>query len=382
MGLNDQADADTLEQGQDDASITGQDGTVAPDVEPEHSEGNPTIDEQIDQIGGIEDWDAMREQAVAEMPGANIADSNRDEPPSADNEPNDEPEQPQPSGDTPKPTADDPANPQGDETENPDPNEEEEPPSPSSKRYRVRSEDPVELRAFELKARNPDMHIDECIAKAKAEASLNRRDNQPDGGEDDQGVMPDTVEATEARIAELEQERKTAMIDDLDFERADELSAEIRKLDRHASDLQYRGKQQEAEAEAADHNQYVEAFEQSKNKAIELYPFVTETGEETARMDEIDAQLRENGDPLYDDPNKPLIVAQMVARERGIAPKGKSTKADYPPKSGTPPRKNNPVQPANPQARTAPPKSNEEQLDEQLERIKGPLDWEAAMQEL
>ena len=40
-------------------------------------------------------------------------------------------------------------------------------------------------------------------------------------------------------------------------------------------------------------------------------------------MIEIEGALEETGDPLFDDPNKPLRIAQMVANEMHIAPRKK-----------------------------------------------------------
>src|ERR1019366_6239096 len=73
-----------------------------------------------------------------------------------------------------------------------------------------------------------------------------------------------------------------------------------------------------AEREAA----YDRAFDASEEKAIRLYDFVSDPNSVgRKRMLEIEADLLANDDPLYYDPNKPLIIAQMVGKEMRVAPK-------------------------------------------------------------
>ncbi len=76
---------------------------------------------------------------------------------------------------------------------------------------------------------------------------------------------------------------------------------------------------QEEQRAIADYNRQ---FDASQSRAEALYEFARDANSPGGkRMLEIDATLRANNDPLYCDPNKPLIIAQMVAKEMGIAPK-------------------------------------------------------------
>ena len=76
---------------------------------------------------------------------------------------------------------------------------------------------------------------------------------------------------------------------------------------------------------------YNRQYSASLGKAIELYDFAADPKSEGGkRMIEIDLALRANGDPLYADPNKPLIIAQMVAKEKRISPKLKKLTAAKP----------------------------------------------------
>ena len=76
--------------------------------------------------------------------------------------------------------------------------------------------------------------------------------------------------------------------------------------------------QHEATAAVDEHDQ---AFDSSVAKANELYPdFGNEGSDFYARATEIDAALRDTEDNRYYDANKPLLIAQMVAKELNIAP--------------------------------------------------------------
>lgn len=74
----------------------------------------------------------------------------------------------------------------------------------------------------------------------------------------------------------------------------------------------------EAEREAA----YDRAFDISDAEAVRLYDFVSDPNSVGhKRMLEIEADLLAKNDPIYYDPNKPLIIARMVAAELHIAAK-------------------------------------------------------------
>lgn len=92
-------------------------------------------------------------------------------------------------------------------------------------------------------------------------------------------------------------------------------------------------------------------------------------------MEEIDRQLKENGDPLFHSADKPLRIAQMVAKEFGHAPKGKTVKQPAKPTEGKPPKKKSPVQPASGNARTVPTDTTRE-AEKQLENVKSIYDFE------
>jgi hypothetical protein len=384
MGINDQAEADVQETGLDDEQIdTGRNEDSTDDSGGDQSENEPSFDDVTD----IESLNRkMEELEAADMPEQNPgnddeededAASEEDESDKADDASQDEEAEEAEDEEAKEDESDDSSD--DDSSDESDDEEESGDKKPKSKRYRVRSEDPVELRALELKARNRDMSLKEAMEKAEAELGSNTDksgENADESGSDSD--LPSTVDATEAEIEKLIAERKTALREDLDFEKADELDAEIRKLDRHVADLKVKDFQNQAQQQQGN----VEKKEAAKAKAVELYDFVTQDGPEVERMEEIDAQLREANDPQVDDPEYPLRLAQMVAKEMGIAPKGKRVKKPDQATPGQPPKKKSPVQPASASARTQAPPSPQGQLDEKIDAIKSPHDLEEFIESL
>lgn len=395
MELNDQAEADVLEAGQGSVSETSESlqdvespetGDAQNAEKQEQAEQQPEqdsgIDERIDEVNSQDDWHTLVDDlsnAKGEpepVPEPNDDESNSatpeaeaDEEPGTEENADEESESVEPEALKDESEADEEP---GTEDGELDPEETEQ---PTSKRYRLRTEDPVEQRALDLRRNNRDMSLQEALDRAKAE--LGDDDATGEDADAEEDSLPETVEATEREVEKLLNERNNALHEDLDFEKVTQLDQEIRKLDQHIGDLKLRAVQDQAKSEA----EFRDNLEASKVKAVELYPFVTKEGVETARMEEIDATLKESNDPLYSDPNKPLILAQMVAKEMHIPPKGKTVKKPTAPAKGNPPKKKAPIQQASATAQTQP-KNNEGQLDERIDAINSPMDFEDAMAEL
>lgn len=241
------------------------------------------------------------------------------------------------------------------------------------RRYRLQSDDLVEQRAFDLKRRNRDLSMRECIERAEKELEVDAQGEprpNPESEQDD--GMPRTVAEAEAEIDRLSDEAKKAYGEDLDFEKGAELQARINKLNRLVGKLQLSEMEQgRNQASARD-----QAYRDAERKAVELYDFVTDPKHPGIKlMEDINERLRDAGDPLYDDPEKPLRIAQMAARELGIAPKGKTRKQTGVKSPGKAPRGKPTVQPVSGNARTNP-KTNAGQLDEAVESINSPDDWD------
>ena len=204
--------------------------------------------------------------------------------------------------------------------------------STKGKQFRVRGKDNVEERALELKKRNRDLSLRECMDRAEKEvlgdsASTTKAEPAIDG-------FPQTVEAAQEKLKELRAEKSKAMRVELDLAKADDLDLEMDKLRDHMVAL--KDKAQVDAAKAADEEtrgkqQYFQEFNASQSKASSLYNFLSDDKSAGfARAREIDQQLEANGDPTHWSPNKPLIIAQMVAAELRIAPKSASTPVKSP----------------------------------------------------
>lgn len=190
------------------------------------------------------------------------------------------------------------------------------------KPYRLRGSNDVEDRAFELKKRNRDLSLEECLARAKKEILGDKAEKTDEAPAAD--GMPKTTEEAQAKLKELRAAKSKAMRDELDLAKADELDLEMEKIRDHMMVLERRKIADETRAE----QKYLQEFSASQQKASSLYQFLSdEKSAGFSRAREIDDQLRENGDPLFHNPNKPLVIAQMVAAELRIAPKSAKSPA-------------------------------------------------------
>lgn len=169
-----------------------------------------------------------------------------------------------------------------------------------------------------LMRRNRDWDMETAMDKAKDQLGIKPKTSAPEP-EKPKSDLPETVEAVDATLSKLEDDRAKAL-EDLQFGEVAKLDRELRKLDRHRTALERDGEKKQAQA-AADYNR---TFDTSETRAKELYEFVSnKEAPGYKRMLEIEADLELNSDPLFNDPNKPLRIAQMVAAELSIAPKRK-----------------------------------------------------------
>ncbi len=197
-----------------------------------------------------------------------------------------------------------------------------EPLSGARTRLRLAEDDKVGRLAASFMKRNKDMPMTEAVARAQKQLGV-KPENAPEAeaAAKPKSDLPATVEEVDAEIAKTEDEHAKALID-LRFEDAARLAKSMRKLDRHRVDLEREGERNLVKQESA----YNAAFSASESKATDLYEFAGKPESPGyKRMAEIDAALKENDDPLYGRPDKPLKIAQMVAAELGIAPKRKGS---------------------------------------------------------
>jgi len=192
--------------------------------------------------------------------------------------------------------------------------------------FRIRPKDDVEKRAFELRKRNLDMPLKDALAQAEKELGIATTATEPE---------QTAEQAAPLSVATLEAERDTleGQIDEaeanMDFEQLPQLRKRLRAIERQELPQAREAHARQAEALNA-------TYQKSADQASSLYPDATKKGSEFyQKMAEIDAALQASQDPLFTDHNKPLIIAQMAARELRVAPSTRPTKANttprYPP---------------------------------------------------
>lgn len=189
------------------------------------------------------------------------------------------------------------------------------------------------LAASYLK-RNRDMSMEDALVAAKKQLGIKDPAAKPDSDAPKTNPdLPQTIEEVDSTEEQLLATRQKEFVG-LNFEEVAKIDVQLRKLDRHRANLEKQAAKQESEAITS----YASGFAASESKAAELYDFASKP--ETPggkRMIEIESMLKENDDPLYSDPNKPLRIAQMVAAELGIAPRRKGALTPAPaPKPAAP----------------------------------------------
>jgi len=207
---------------------------------------------------------------------------------------------------------------------------EEDEPKSKPPQYRFRPENEVEELAFDIRKRavkaGKPMPLKEALAQAEQILNPEKETSEEEGSANG---LPSTVEDATALLKQMREERREALSKEMDFEKVAELDDKIEDLREHIAELKVSTTSKEAEAQQA----RLEEFESAKARTVELYPDVTQKDSPLVqKMHEIDAALKENGDDLFYSPEKPLKLAQMAARELGIAPRtaAKATKPATP----------------------------------------------------
>jgi len=244
------------------------------------------------------------------------------------------------------------------------------------KRFYAKHRPEVEQYALTLLTRNRDLSMDEALAKAKAHYGVDQDAGDDDGSASDEQSQTNTVDSIRERLADLRAQRKEAK-SDLDFDREAELQEQIEDI--LINDLP-EAQKAEQNKQSQKQQDFDSKWTESQSKAVEFYDFVKDgNSEQSKRMTEIDGMLKANNDPLFFDPEKPFILAQMVAREYAIAPKSKAQRSAPVPPKPKPVAK--PVQPASGNARTVtqPVNNQAKQLQQAVEGIQDEESFEAAL---
>ena len=183
-------------------------------------------------------------------------------------------------------------------------------------RIRLTNFSKVEKLALQLKRDDPKLSL--AQAETRAKAALGIKDEEVSTETKSTTTPVQTVASVDAKIAELRVLRTKASKEDLDFAEVDRLTNEIEAL----SEQKHVLRSQEAKKASDEQKAYDATYDASQKKAAGLYDFVMQPDSAGfKRMAEIDQQLEEGKDPLFNDPEKSVLIAQMVAKELLIAPK-------------------------------------------------------------
>ena len=219
-----------------------------------------------------------------------------------------------------------------DETE-PEPQPDEEQPEPKTP-DRFRFKDPMD-QAVAVLAKAKGISL---VEAAQIIAGAPSKSTEAEQQQADEGP---SVASVSDEIKRLVAEKKAAMTN-LEFETAAEIDEQIESLRDQREELRVT----EASATARKHQQQVDEFDRayskSESNAVTFYPDAAKADSElTKRMIELDNQMRDLGDPLYDSPDKPFILAKAAAKELGVP----MAKPGAKPAASAPPQKA-PIQPA------------------------------------
>lgn len=211
-------------------------------------------------------------------------------------------------------------------------------------RIRIGSWSEVERKALQIRARNPDLSLEQAMEMAKGKDQAEPAQQLPNLTE-----LENELDAKSAKRAEA--------IRTLEFDKAADLELEISKLQKEFRKAEKLAERQE-EAERVTRQ---ESLNSAKQKAVEFYPdTASKDSALTKKMFEIFDVLQDTRNPLISDPQMPFKLAQMAANELGIAPRNpkapKASPAPTPAKVAAPSpsaaRRSPTIQPASGNART------------------------------
>ena len=173
--------------------------------------------------------------------------------------------------------------------------------------------------------RNRDWTLDQAMDAARNKLGIKTQQEtaQPEATTPATPSLPTTPQEVDAAIKQLRADRAKAQTE-LRFEDVEAASNKIEDLLYHKVTLERQADQRAVQERTT----YDATFQSSEKRAIELYPDAANAESEFGkRMIEIEQALEETADPLFHDPNKPLIIAQMAARDLRVPPRRKGAPA-------------------------------------------------------
>ena len=191
---------------------------------------------------------------------------------------------------------------------------------------------------------------------------------------------PATLEATDAEIARLRAEKRKSFTVDADLEKTADLDEQIDALRDHKATLASEANSRALSQQSA----FARDSQASMQRAVEQFPTSKEKDSAlTKEMLALDAEWKEDGNPLYHSANKPFLLAQRAdarLKRNGPAPAAPVVASPQP---VTPAR---PVQPApiatGGQRTTQASATQQGQQLERVNKISNAAEYEAYLKEL
>lgn len=272
---------------------------------------------------------------------------------------------------------DDPENPETTSAEEPDGDASAKSGNKKGKGYRFRPLNAIEDRAYQIKAGNKFMGIEECLAQAKKEASGESASSPTPANAPQSSVSQDalskSIDSIDAQIAALDAEDEKASTVEFDTAKSYQARKQIEALKRQRDKIQRDATQldrESAQQQVVARQNYEATFAKSTAKALELYEFTSKPDSpEMKYLNELDAEMKANGDPLYFDADKPRILTQMTARKFNLPPRFKSSAVPAKPSVTRPASSAPPLAPAASRSSASSPQSREKQLLADLSAI-------------
>lgn len=249
--------------------------------------------------------------------------------------------------------------------------QDEEPADDLPSRFRVRTDDPVEKFAMDLRKRNPDLSLKECLERADEHYNPNSSDGDPD-------VAVSRVEELEAKIDELADQHNKHLAE-FETEEAGEvnrqiveLNKELRKAEREEITIMLT--ETISNNNAKQH--YDDALNSSADEATQMFPDLDDTSSSLHKAAMMFDTARASEDPDYaNSPERPLIAAMEAAKLLGISANQQQQQSQ--------PKSQRPVIPAaRGNAKTQRPQQATNRIDEALDNISSTDEYEALIEKL
>jgi|GEM_PF-3472471 len=176
--------------------------------------------------------------------------------------------------------------------------------------------DPTEALALQLRQANPTLSLKKALELAESTLAPAPTPEQPSPAPQAPAPTPEipTTAALEEERKRLDKEWRKGIRDLAPDDELDRMEARLAEIDT----LLPKAREAEAQQGQRQHSEY----ETSAARALALYPDVGTPGSELfKRMEQIHAALEQSNDPIINDPSKPLVIAQMAAKELRVAPR-------------------------------------------------------------